>query len=158
MENGKCEMSQERVIDIIDHAREFCSRLSKYYEGLSSVADRERVKIFLDYLSECEKRHEQALAGYEQTAPRDVIETWFKCGADAATAEDFEPSALTSDMDVDDVLREALRLDQCLSDLYQEAIERAQTDRIKEVFTNLLEANKKDMRNLVRDSGQLHDW
>ena len=61
-------------------------------------------------------------------------------------------------MDVDSVLREALRLDQCLSDLYQEVIERAQTDRIREVFTNLLEANKKDMRNLARDFGHLQDW
>ena len=151
-------MSQERVIDVIDHARDFYSQLSKYYEGLCAVTDRERVKIFLDYLSECEKRHERALAEYEETAPDDIIDTWFKCGADTATAKDFEPSTLTSDMDVDTVLREALRLDQCLSDLYQEAIDRAQTDRIREVFTNLLEANKKDMRNLVRDSGHLHDW
>jgi rubrerythrin len=149
-------MSQERVIDVIDHARDFYSQLSIYYDDLSTVADRERVKIFLDYLSESERRHGQALAEYEEIAPHDVIDTWFKCGAD--TAIDLKPSTLTSDMDVDTVLREALRLDQCLSDLYQEAIDRAQTDRIKEVFTNLLEANKKDMRNLVRDSGHLHDW
>lgn len=151
-------MSQEQVIDMIDHARDFYSQLSKYYDELSVVADRERVKIFLDYLSECEKRHEQALAKYEETAPHDVIDTWFKCGADKANESCFQSPKLTADMDADTVLREALRLDQCLSDLYQEAIDRAQTDRIKEVFTNLLEANKKDMRNLVRDSGHLHDW
>lgn len=151
-------MSQEQVLDIIDHARGFYSQLSKYYDGLSVVADQERVKIFLDYLSECGKRHERALAEYEETAPRDVINTWFKCGADKATAEYLEPPILTSDMDIDTVLRKALHLDQCLSDLYQEAIDRAQTDRIKEVFTNLLEANRKDMRNLSRDSGHLHDW
>lgn len=121
-------MSQERVIDVIDHARDFYSQLSKYYDALSVVADRERVKIFLDYLSECAKRHKQALAEYEDTAPHNVIDTWFKCGADTATAKDFEPSTLTADMDVDTVLREALRLDQCLSDLYQEAIDRAQTE------------------------------
>ena len=63
-----------------------------------------------------------------------------------------------ADMDVDTVLREALRLDECLSELYQEVIDRAQTDRIKEVFTNLLEVNKKEMRDLVRDSGHLRDW
>lgn len=150
-------MSQERVIDVIDHARDFYSQLSKYYDELSIVTDRERVRIFLDYLSECEKRHEQALAEYEAIAPDDVIDTWFKCGADKANEKCFQPSKLTADMDVDTVLREALRLDQCLSDLYQEAIDRAQTDRIKEVFTNLLEANIKDMHNLARDSGHLHD-
>jgi rubrerythrin len=151
-------MSQERVVDIIDHAREFYSRLSKYHDELSAVADRERVKILLDYLSDCEQRHEQALADYEGIAPHAVIDTWFKCGADKAINELSEASQLTSDMDVDTVLREALRLDQCLSDLYQELIDRAQTDRIREIFTRLLETNKKEMRNLVRDSGHLYDW
>ncbi len=151
-------MSQERVLDVIDHARNFYSQLSRYYDELSVIADQERVKILLNYLSECEKRHEQALSEYEELASGDIIDTWFKCGADKATDKSFEPAELSADMDVDTVLREALRLDQCLSDLYQEAIDRAQTDRIKEVFTNLLEANKKDMRDLVRDSGHLYDW
>ncbi len=151
-------MSQERVIDVIDHARNFHAQLSKYFDELSVIADRERVKILLDYLSECEKRHERALTEYEEIAPHDVIDTWFKCGADKAISECLEPTDLTSDMDVDTVLREALRLDQCLSDLYQEIVDRAQTDRIKEVFTNLLESNKKEMRDLVRDSGHLYDW
>ena len=52
MENGRYKMSQERVIDVIDHARDFYSQLSKYHDGLSVVTDQERVKIFLDYLSE----------------------------------------------------------------------------------------------------------
>jgi rubrerythrin len=151
-------MSQGRVGDVIDHARSFYSQLSKYYDELSAVADQERVRILLNYLSSCESRHEQALAEYEETGPRDIINTWYKCGADKATAECFKPSIITSDMDVDTILHEALRLDQCLSDLYQEVIDRAQTDSIREVFTNLLKANKKDMRDLVRDSGHLHDW
>jgi rubrerythrin len=155
---GGMKMSQERVVDVIDHARNFYSQLSTYYDELSVVADKERVKILLDYLSAFEKRHEQVLAEYEEIAPDDVIDTWFKCGADKAIDECLEPSKLTSDMDVDTVLREALRLDQCLSDLYQEIVDRAQTDSIREVFTNLLKANKKDMRDLVRDSGHLHDW
>ena len=151
-------MSQERVLDVIDHARDFYAQLSVYYHELSDIAERERVKIFLDYLSACEKRHEQALIEYEADAPRDIINTWFKCGADKATATCFKTSTLSADMDVDTVLREALRLDQCLSELYQEVIDRAQTDSIKEVFSNLLESNKKDMHNLVRDTGHLHDW
>jgi len=151
-------MSQERVSDVIDHVRIFYSQLSKYYEGLSALADQERVKILLNYLAEFEKRNELALAEYEEAAPNDVINTWFKYGVDKEPAESFALATLASDMDVDAVVREALRLDQCLSDLYQEVIERAQTDRIQELFTNLLEANKKNMRDLVRDSEHLQDW
>lgn len=151
-------MSSERVIDVIDRARKFYAQMSAYFEELRTVADQARVKIFLDYLSACEKRHAQALADYENTAPHDITDTWFKCPADKAAIECLELTKPTPDMDVDTVLREALRLDQCLSDLYQEVIERAQTDRIKEVFTTLLESNKKHMRDLSRDYGHLHDW
>ena len=151
-------MSQERVLDIIDHARNFYTQLSNYYERLSDIADQERVKILLNYLSELETRHEQALAEYERTAPHEVIDTRFKYGIDKETAECFTTPTLSSDMDVDAVMREAMRLDQCISSLYQTAADRAQTDRIRELFTSLLEANKKDMRNLCRDSEHLQDW
>ncbi len=151
-------MSQESVLDIIDHVRSFYTQLSKYYKGLSDAADQERVKILLNYLSELEARHEQALAEYEASAPQDLMDTRFKYGVDKATAKCFSTPTLTPDMDVDTVVREALRLDECISALYQEVIDRAQTERIKEMFTNLLEANKKDMRNLVRDSEHLQDW
>ena len=151
-------MSQECVLDVIEHAKDFYARLSAYYDELQEVTDRERVKILLRYLSACQKRHVQALAEYEQTAPHDIMDTWFKCGADKANSDCFNPAMLTADMDVDEVLREALRLDQCLADLYQEVIDRSQTDSIREVFTNLLQCNKKDMQNLVRDSGHFHDW
>jgi rubrerythrin len=143
---------------VIDHARDFYAQLGRYYDALKEVADRERVKMLLDYLSACEKRHAQALAEYELTAPHEIIDTWFKWGADKATNECLEPAKLSPDMDVDTVLREALRLDQCLSDLYQEIVERAHTERIREIFTDLLEANKKDMRNLVRGAVQMRDW
>ena len=151
-------MGKERVLDVIDHARDFHSQLSRYYDSLSAVADRARVKIFLDYLSACAKRHEEVLAEYEENAPREIMDTWVSCAADAPIAKALELKPLTPGMDVDTVLREALRLDECLSEMYREVIDRAATDRIREVFTRLLEANQKDMHNLARDSGHLHDW
>lgn len=151
-------MSQERTVDVIDHARKFHSLLGDYYQGLSAVADRERVKILLDYLSACEKRHAQALADYEESAPHEVADTWFKWGADKAMENSLQLADLQPGMEVEAVLQEALRLDQCLCDLYQEIIERAHTGKIREVFSNLLETNRQEMKDLSRDFGHLMDW
>ena len=151
-------MSPERVIDIIEHVRAFYSQLSVYYRAMSDDADQQRVKLLLDYLSDVEKRHEQVLAEYEENAPSDILNTWFQYGDDSAIPNTYQPTELSSDVDVDFVIQEALRIDQHLSNLYQHAIDRAQTERIKEVFKHLLASNQKEMRNLVRDAGHLHDW
>lgn len=151
-------MGKERIVDVLEHAREFHAQLSRYYDSLATVADRARVKIFLDYLSACARRHEEALAEYEEVAPRDVMDTWVSCATDARIGKALELKTLTPGMQVEEVLREALRLDECLSELYREVIDRAATDRVREVFTRLLETNQKDMHNLARDSGHLHDW
>lgn len=151
-------MGQERILDVIDHARNFHSQLGRYYDSLGAMADRDRVKIFLDYLSACAKRHEQALAEYEEDAPREIVDTWLTCESDTLIGKALELKSLTPDMDVDTVLREALRLDECLSEMYREVIDRAPGERVREVFTRLLETNQKEMQNLVRDSGHLHDW
>ena len=150
-------MSQERVRDIIDHARDFYSQLGTYYAGLSTVADQERVKMLLNYLGDWEKKHEQALAEYEESASDGIMDTWFQCGADMMDSNCFTPAPLTPDMDIDTVMREVLRLEECLQKLYTEAINRSDTAQIKEVFTNLLEAKRRDIRNLVQAAQQLQD-
>ena len=150
-------MSQERSVDIIDHAKNFHSELSEYYHKLSGIADKERVRILLNYLSENEKKQEEALAEYEGVAPHEVMDTWFKYGPDIPE-KSFEEEKMSADMDVDAVVHEAVRLDNYLSEMYKTAITRAQSESIKKVFINLLALNEKHIRDLVRDSEHLTDW
>lgn len=152
-------MPQEQVLDLIEHARDLHARLSKYYEELGDKSDKAKVKILLDYLSETEARHEDALAEYETSfAPPDVNDTWFQFEPDMLAGERPVPADITPDMDIDAVLREVLRVDELLSELYKEIVKRADSKRIKEVFSNLLAANEKEIRNLARDFAHMHDW
>ena len=152
-------MAQEKVMHLIDHARDLHAQLSMYYEELGERTEQERVKILLKYLSESEARHEEALEEYERVfASPDVTDTWFQFEPDMMTTDEPFSSTITPDMDIDEVLREVLRFDEQLSELYREIIKRAQFKRIKEVFSNLLQTNEKEMRDLARDFAHMHDW
>ena len=85
------------------------------------------------------------------------MNTWFKCGPDTATDACFNPDALLADMEVDEVIEEAIRLENCLSSLYTEMADRAQTDEVRQLFETLLSSNQKHIRNLVRDAEHLND-
>lgn len=150
-------MPQRRAMDILDHARAFYGTLSDYFERLTHVTDKERIRMLLLYLVESERARGNALLEYERTAPVDLMDTWFKCGPDKADGSCFNPDALLADMDVDEVIQEAIRLENCLSALYSEMADRAQTDEVRELFETLLRSNEKHIRNLVRDAEQLRD-
>ncbi|VGO15847.1 hypothetical protein PDESU_04434 [Pontiella desulfatans] len=145
-------------MDVIDQARDFHTRLAEYYGTLSAETDKVRVKILLDYLGEAEQRHEEALEVYEKQVSHDVTDTWLQFPPNIGVEDYLAPAELTHEMDAEAVLREVLRLDERLSELYREVVKRAHSKRIKEVFTNLLETNEKEMRNLARDFGHMHDW
>ena len=48
-------MAFETTKDVLDHARDFHRQLSDHYAQLRDKAERERVKMLLDYLSRHEK-------------------------------------------------------------------------------------------------------
>jgi hypothetical protein len=145
-------------MDIIDQARNYHSRLSDYFGKLSADSDKAWVKILLNYLGEAEARHEEALEEYEKHVSHDVTDTWLQFPPDIKIENYLIPAEITPDMDAEAILREVLRLDERLSELYREVVKRAHAKRIKEVFTNLLETNEKEMRNLSRDFGNMQDW
>ncbi len=152
-------MAQEQVMDLIDHACELHARLSEYYDELSKRSGQDRVKILLNYLSESEARHEKALAEYEHDfASADVTDTWYQFKPDLMEKGKWIPENITPEMDADAVLRVVLRIDDRLSELYREIIKRAHSKRIRDVFTNLLDTNEKEKRNLARDFAHMSDW
>ena len=64
--------------DVLDYARTFHRQLSEYYDSLSKLAEKQRVKMLLDYLSRHEKHLDEILADYEEDASKKVMNTWLK--------------------------------------------------------------------------------
>jgi rubrerythrin len=152
-------MAVETTKDVLDHAREFHTQLSDFYNLLSRKSEKQRVKLLLDYMSQHEKYLEETLARYEEEVSGKILNTWFQYPPPKEILDTCREVSITKtdDLTVDDVIEMAVKLDQCLIDLYKEMIKNSETDEMREVFTNLMEMEKRQELELVRDAQEWKD-
>jgi len=152
-------MAFETTKDVLDHAREFHTQLSEFYTLLSRKSEKQRVKLLLDYMSEHEKYLEETLARYEEEVSGKILNTWSQYPPPKEILETCREISITKtdDLTVDDVIEMAVKLNQCLIDLYKEMIKNSETDQMREIFTNLMEMEKRQELELVRDAQEWKD-
>jgi rubrerythrin len=147
----------ERTRDVLEHARVFHKQLSELYHQLEGKAERERVRMLLDYLSRHEKHLDESLASYEEEASRMVLDTWFQYTPEADTSQLLAQIKLQPGMSVSDVVRVALRLDDYLVDLYRSMAEHSDIPEVREVFTNLLDMERQEKHQAARNALRLDE-
>jgi rubrerythrin len=152
-------MAFETTKDVLDHAREFHTQLSDFYTLLSGKSEKQRVKLLLDYMSEHEKYLEEILSRYEEEVSKKILNTWFQYSPPKELLDTCREVSIkkTDDLTVDDVIEIAVKLNQCLIDLYKEMIKNSETNLIREVFTNLMEMEKRQELEVVRDAQEWKD-
>ena len=69
-------MRFEQVKNVLQDVRAFHGRASEFFAGLSDLAEQERVKMLLDYMSLHERELGEKLGAYEQQASEGLLETW----------------------------------------------------------------------------------
>jgi rubrerythrin len=148
-------MTYGTVEDLLDHVQKFHNQASQYYQELSRIADKQRVKMLLEYMSRHEKYLEECLLEYENDVPIEVLKTWSKYKPQSTYQECFEDSNLNHDMSVADVLKLSLRLDDCLINVFRKMYESTESRKIKELFNNLLNVEKHEEKSMVRESLEL---
>ena len=152
-------MSFETTKDVLDHVREFHHRLSEFYGGLSGNTGKERVKMLLDYLNRHEKHLEESLARYEEEVSEKILNARFQYPPPRELLNICKGAVISGkeDLSLDGVIGIALNLDDCLIDLYKEMIKSSDLEEVKEVFNNLLEMEKREKLDLVRNALELKD-
>ena len=145
-------MAFERVTDIVEHAKQFHRKLGKLYEQLADAAAKEKVRILLNYMSRHEQQLVECLAGYEKDAAAKVLGTWFKFAPAMPKCECFECVDLKPDMTVEQIIETALRVDHCLLKVDAEASEKAVVPEVKDLFSKLVEMEKKKETESLRNA------
>jgi rubrerythrin len=149
-------MSFETTKDVLEHAREFHRDVSEFYGRLTKQPQKERVKILLEYMSRHEKHLEESLAQYEEGVSEKILNTWFQYPPPKETLDLCKKMTIegNENLTVEQVIKMALELDECLVNLYKAMIESAETEEVKEVFENLLAMEKQEEMDMVRDTLQ----
>ena len=131
-------MAFDQTKDVLEHAREFHQKLSVFYENLKRSAGKERTRALLDYMSRHEKYIDDCLAQYEEQVSDNVLDTYFKYGSESTKMTAISDFEIKPDMDVDDVVEAAMHFDACLISFYREMAQRSLSEKVREVFENLL--------------------
>ena len=131
-------MAFDQTKDVLDHAREFHQKLSVFYEELKESASKERTRALLDYMSRHERYLDDCLAQYEEQVSDNILDTYFKYGSESTKMTAITDFEITPEMEVDDVMAAAMHFDACLIAFYREMAQRALSEKVREIFENLL--------------------
>jgi rubrerythrin len=150
-------MAFEQVRDILDQARAVHKRMSEEYHLLGDVAERPRVKMLLDYLSRHERHLDEVLGKYEDSVSKKILDCWFNYTPERISDDFMDCCDLTPDMSLDEVIHRAARVDECLLKLYSEMVKRAPRDDVRTVFQTLLEMERREELELMRNALELKE-
>ncbi len=142
-------MSFEQLRDIIARVRGVHRELAEFYNNLEAVVEKERVRMVLEYLSQHERKLENSLREFEESAGKNILNTFFKYAPNCSIREAIQCIEVHSEMSVDEVVCMALRLDEMLLRLYRETAECAHAEEVKSTFLTLYEDGKKDRARVV---------
>jgi rubrerythrin len=147
----------QRTRDVIDHVRAFHAQVGELYRRLAEGADRERVRLLLNYMGRHEKHLEASLAAFEEQAASGLLDTWFQYDPEEETLARLTDVAVDPGMGVDDVIALAMRVDDGLIGLYEELAACALSADVKELFANLLELEKQEKSKAIRGALEMKD-
>jgi len=106
-------------------------------------------------------RHEEHisenLTKFENGTSKRILDTWFKYAPMNDIPEDCEGQELKPDMSVEEVIRLALKFDNCLVKLYKQLSENCASKEVKDLFTALLKIEKREERDFVRNAQEVND-
>jgi hypothetical protein len=138
-----------RVRDLLEQVQGFHGELASYYGQVASGTAQERVKMLLEYLSSHQRNLERSLKDYADDASRKVLETWVDESHCARLLANARTMKLPPDMNVEDVARLAMQIDECLVRIYRYLSEEAETAAVREVFRNLVLLEQNELRKLA---------
>lgn len=145
-------MAFDQTKDVLEHARRFHRKLSEFYEDLKDSADRERTRALLDYLSRHEKYLDESLAAFKDGVSDHVLDSYFRYGSEASPLSKITDFEIKFEMQVEDVLAAAMHFDACLINYYREMAQKTMSQKVREVFENLLVMEQNEQLELSKQS------
>lgn len=150
-------MHFKTVKDVVDFSRRLHVQISELYERLSQDTAQARVSMLLDYLKRHEKHLEETLCKFEKDKSQSVLNSWLQYAPDQNLDDVLASININNEMDVDDVVLMALKLDDYFIDLYQGMVDSSGSSAVKAVFQNLLDMEQQEKIQLAKTALQVHD-
>lgn len=133
----------EQVKDVLNYSKTIHAGLRKLYASINEKPQQERVKMLLEYLYEQEHQLEQTISNFEAVSSQPVLDTWVQYGPSFNIQELIDGQKIHPDMLFDEVIDLAIKFDDALVAFYRQAENESDIPRIKEIFQNLAEMERR---------------
>jgi rubrerythrin len=143
-------MAPSRTIDLLERARRYHRELGEFFSRAAHDVQREDVRRLLEYMSRHEEYLDRCLHEYEKGASRAVLETWFKPAPQFARTHCFDSVEIRPDMSTDEAVRMAVRLHDCVTQLFEHLAERAVSHQLYDALCDLLQMERDEEEKLLR--------
>jgi len=147
-----------QVKNMLEQVRDFHGQLVQYYDRLSKEAEQQRVKMLLEHMSKHEQDLQDGLRAYEETATENVMDTYVDCEYCNEILATCRQTPIAPETSVEGVIRVAMDVDNCLLRFFREVAEHAETERVRDVFKNLVEMEESELRKLATNALQAVDY
>lgn len=154
---GRTEMKPGTERNILDHARYYHNFLAAYYKKVAEETEQPRIKLLLDHLSLHEKYLEAGLARFQEEASAHILETQHKFTFCEKKLKQLQKKGITPVDSVDEVMRKAIELDDCLVDFYRDLLRQTTSAALKEIYLNLITLEESEKMQMVQDAHNLKD-
>ena len=145
-------MRFEQTRDVLEHARDFHAKLARFYHSLADEAQQERLKLLLDYISRHEQHLGESLDQFEDDATTKLLDTWIDFSQDSEILRFPADISIEPDMTVDQVIEIAMKMDECLVQLYRQLVAHTDVPEVREVFENLLALEEGEKHRIARQA------
>jgi rubrerythrin len=142
---------------MLSQIRDFHEQLSRYYDQLSRESEQQRLKLLLEHMSKHERDLSEGLKAYEETAAQNVMDTYVDCQHCNEILETCQKTPISPETSVDGVIKVAMDVDNCLLRFFREVADYAETERVRDVFRNLVEMEETELRDLALGALQVTD-
>jgi len=143
--------------EILKYARDFHNQVSKFYQQISDTGQSDRVKLLLDYMIRHEKHLEKSLEDFEQSISSKALEAWYQYSKEQRTFAPLESIKYIANMPVDEIMKIATTIDNCLITSYKGIAETTNVPEVKEIFQNLLEMEEQQKHIKARVALGIND-
>lgn len=136
--------------ELLNEIRDFHRKLGHFYREAATKVEREKVKALLEYMGRHEENLNRYLESYEKDAAKRVLDTWFQFTPEIVKRGCFDEVAIDPDMSVDDVIRNSLWLDECLTKFFKQVADLSVSSDVKDLFSNLAAMEETEERHAAR--------
>lgn len=140
----------ETAQDVLTNAQTFHNAASAFYRNLYDESEDERVKMLLAFLYEHEDKMCSSLKSYQQHASEGVLNTWIQFTLEQTPDHFIGQFNTSAGMDVEQVFELGQTIDSYLLDVFEELMDTAATDELRDLFQNLVTMEREEKFALTR--------